>query len=204
MKKVIKLLVAAAAVIGGQLFASIGGSKHDFQSSGWTTEICKPCHTPHEADLTVTDAPLWNHEVSVATYTPYDSPTMDVTMVEPGPVSKLCLSCHDGTVALDSFGGGTGSNFIPAGSNLGTDLSDDHPIGITWTHQTILGTCNPCHFPISRPPETMDAPFFSDDGGVTYKVECASCHDVHNSKNNTFLLQIDNTGSALCLYCHVM
>ncbi|HXD43391.1 MAG TPA: cytochrome c3 family protein [Ramlibacter sp.] len=33
-------------------------------------------------------------------------------------------------------------------------------------------------------------------------VECASCHDPHNSTNSTFL-RISNAGSAVCLSCHV-
>ena len=34
------------------------------------------------------------------------------------------------------------------------------------------------------------------------KLECSSCHDVHNADSNPHLLRIDNTGSALCLTCH--
>ena len=35
-------------------------------------------------------------------------------------------------------------------------------------------------------------------------MECASCHDVHNtaSASNQNLLLISNTASALCLTCH--
>lgn len=47
----------------GTIKANIEGSKDDFSGSGWTTEICEPCHTPHNADTTVIDAPLWNHQV---------------------------------------------------------------------------------------------------------------------------------------------
>ncbi len=103
------------------------------------------CHTPHNADASVTDAPLWNHEVTTAIYTVYSSPTMDVPVGQPGGISKLCLSCHDGTVAVDNFGGTTdgavtiGSYATPPSYNpaLTTDLSDDHPIGMEWDHQTL-------------------------------------------------------------------
>jgi len=34
-------------------------------------------------------------------------------------------------------------------------------------------------------------------------VECGSCHDVHNTKNDgAKLLWVEDTGSALCLSCH--
>ncbi|MCP4668022.1 MAG: cytochrome c3 family protein, partial [Deltaproteobacteria bacterium] len=34
------------------------------------------------------------------------------------------------------------------------------------------------------------------------KIECASCHDVHNAYDNDHLLNVDNNASALCLACH--
>lgn len=39
-------------------------------------------------------------------------------------------------------------------------------------------------------------------GGNQPFVECASCHDPHVSGTKTFL-RIDNTGSAVCLACHI-
>ena len=67
--------------------------------------------------------PLWNHKVTTATYTLYSSPTLKATLSQPTHYgSKLCLSCHDGTVALDSFGGNTGTTFIDSSNSVGTDL----------------------------------------------------------------------------------
>ncbi len=179
---------------------SISGSAHDFSSQSWSTEICLPCHTPHNADTTVADAPLWNHDLTTATFTLYSSPTMNVPVNQPSGVSKLCLSCHDGTVALDSFGGNAGSTFIGSDYDLTTDLSDDHPISIDWIHQTELPTsevCLQCHF-IGGNSTFSILPFF--DG----KVECASCHDVHNTNTavDTPLLRLPLTGSEICLHCH--
>ena len=98
------LLTAGLAALSCLVIAqTIVGSAHDFSGEGWSGgEICLPCHTPHNADTTEPDAPLWNHAVTSALYTLYDSPTMDVAPEQPRPASKLCLSCHDGTVALDS------------------------------------------------------------------------------------------------------
>ncbi len=184
-------------------WGSISGSAHDFSGNGWSGgKICEPCHTPHNADSTMTGAPLWNHEVSTATYTLYSSPTMDVTVEQPGPVSKVCLSCHDGTVAVDSFGGQTGSTMITGAANLGTDLSNDHPIGILWQHQTTgpgaASDCNPCHFG----PEPRKVVFFGTSYADGLKMECASCHDVHNGAGFPFLTVETMANSQLCFQCH--
>ncbi len=156
------------------------------------------CHTPHNADTTVTDGPLWNHEVTTATYTVYSSPTMDVAVGQPGGTSKLCLSCHDGTVAVDNFGGTTtGTVEIPPYADITTDLSDDHPIGMGWTHQTVAeGSCvESCHF-VNGEVTIRKLPVFEGN------IECATCHDVHRKEEIESLLRISNSGSDLCLTCH--
>lgn len=179
---------------------SIVGSAHDFTSgtNTWynSDEICIACHTPHNADLTIIDAPLWNHELSDAVYTVYSSPTMDVPVGQPLATSKLCLSCHDGTIALDSFGGNTGTTLMTGDANVGDDLSDDHPISIDWQHQTETPECSNCHDMTQTPSMISPLPFF--DGNV----ECATCHDVHAGSGASNLLRISNTGSDLCFYCH--
>jgi len=133
---------------GVVLAEGITGSVHDFSSQGWAGgKICKVCHTPHNADSTVT--PLWNHRLSNATYTLYSSPTLQGTMHPPGRASKLCLSCHDGTVAIDSFNGASGTVFVSGSALIGTDLSNDHPVGVEWSHQTLdpgsSASCSRCH-----------------------------------------------------------
>lgn len=178
---------------------SIVGSAHDFTSgsNNWynATEICIACHTPHNADISI-EAPLWNHELSGAVYTLYSSPTMNVPVNQPQASSKLCLSCHDGTIALDSFGGYTGTTFINGDVNIGEDLSDDHPISIEWQHQTIVSDCSKCHDLHQNSTLISQLPFFNGF------MECATCHDVHGSSGITNLLRISNAGSNLCLYCH--
>ena len=34
------------------------------------------------------------------------------------------------------------------------------------------------------------------------KMECATCHDVHDKQGNAGLLRKTDVGSALCLTCH--
>ena len=176
--------------------AQIAGSAHDFSGTAWSAgEICITCHTPHNSDTSI-NAPLWNHELSTATYTLYDSSTMDEVASQPGAASKVCLSCHDGTIALDSFGGNTGGTWIDASGNLTTDLSDDHPVGVLWSHQTEMPACTGCHN-LHDPNWPMPLPFFNE------RVECATCHDVHNSNAAIpHLLRLSNTQSELCLHCH--
>ncbi len=222
-KKTLWGLTAAAAFAAVVCFAANGmantpgagivGSDHDF-SALWNTgnnnhaEICVVCHIPHDADSSVTDAPLWNHAVTTASYTPYSGPsgTLDATVGQPGGVSKLCLSCHDGTVAIDAFDGKPGTEFmddINPARNLGTDLSDDHPI--SFTYDTALATADGELFD----PATQTVSTASETGTINDvllingKVECASCHDVHNKDTaDGDFLRITRTGSAICLSCH--
>lgn len=68
-------------------------------------EVCVYCHTPHGANNSI-QAPLWNRTLTTATYQTYDQlETASLTgeVVAPGPNSLTCLSCHDGTVAVDSI-----------------------------------------------------------------------------------------------------
>ena len=180
-------------------FGAIQGSAHDFSVLGWANgEICLPCHTPHNADTTVTDAPLWNHQLTTATFTLYSSPTMDSTPEQPRGASKICLSCHDGTIAMDSYGNNSGVNFITGDANLGIDLSDDHPISIYWSHQTELNTsaaCIRCHNP-SPTDFNPILPLFDR------YIECPTCHDPHNTSNNPRLLRKPLLNSEVCFHCH--
>lgn len=124
-------------------------------------EVCVYCHTPHGAS-TEPGTPLWNRTLSGQNYTPYSSSSLqasdiDVTAAALAAPSKLCLSCHDGTLALGQVANapGTGvgsaitlSNTAAGGTmpfgrgqgnadhgftrRLGTDLRNDHPISFTY------------------------------------------------------------------------
>ena len=164
-------------------------------------EVCVYCHTPHGGR---TSAPLWNRNFSTTTYQMYDanhSSTINMT-VDPQPtgVSQACLSCHDGTVGLDVIvnvpnnytGGAAVGTRMPAGrfTNLGTDLRNDHPISVLYdnTADTKFHTAS----------ELQAAGLQLYSG----KVQCGSCHNPHTAANRPFL-RISNSGSALCLTCHI-
>ncbi|NPA36918.1 MAG: cytochrome c3 family protein [Chlorobi bacterium] len=181
---------------------TIVGSAHDFSGRNWNTtgELCIVCHTPHHSDVTVSDAPLWNHEVSTATYTLYSSPTLDATMEQPGNSSKLCLSCHDGTVAIENFGGVTdGTRYLTGNSQIGPDLSGHHPV--SFVYDAALSSADKGLFDPTSTSSGLGSTI-SDDMLINNKLECASCHDVHNGYGVDYLLVKDNQSSALCLTCH--
>jgi predicted CXXCH cytochrome family protein len=193
------VLLAGAFVIGvsgGNAQAAISGTPHDLSGRGWgSNQICIFCHTPHNASTTLA-APLWNHGVTVATYTIYASSSLNATVGQPGPVSKACLSCHDGTVAIDTYGTRTGTNTMTGSAMVGTDLSNDHPVG--FTYDAALATAdNGLATPTSA--AYVDAahtvPLY------TAKLECGSCHNVHDNALGSFLRK-SNASSGLCLTCH--
>lgn len=182
---------------------TIVGSAHDFSGESWNTsgQICLVCHTPHNSDVSVNNAPLWNHEITTATFSTYQSATMQAASGQPDASSKLCLSCHDGTVAVDNFSGETGgTHFIGGTANVGTDLNDDHPISITYD-VNLANTDGELYDPTTT--NSGLGGTISEDLLIDNQVQCASCHDVHNSSGVTSLLRISNAASALCLTCHI-
>jgi predicted CXXCH cytochrome family protein len=173
--------------------AQISGTPHDFSGRGWgSAEICVFCHAPHNTSTTVAGAPLWNHAVTAQTFTMYSSSTLNATMpAQPAGVSKLCLSCHDGLTAIDSFGTRTGTNFVTGSAALGTNLGNDHPIGFSY-NAALIGL-DPG---LKTPPTTLPRYGASND-----TLECATCHNVHSNTLGNFL-RSTNAASAMCLQCH--
>lgn len=130
------------------------GSNHQTSGGGGTAEICVFCHTPHGAD-TAAAVPLWNRvltpNAAYVTYSSLGTSSLDGATASVGSVSLACLSCHDGTQAMNvminqpgsggynSAGGAltgtwTGSNQLNGSTitNIGLDLKNDHPIGIQY------------------------------------------------------------------------
>ena len=183
---------------------TILASKHDLSASGPGTikataesEVCMFCHTPHRG---TGDQPLWNHSLSSATYTPYSSSTARAVIGQPTGSSKLCLSCHDGTVALGMVASRATAvemrnqvtTMPPGPANLGTDLSDDHPI--SFTYDNALASANGQ----LKDPATLTDKVRLDHEG---QLQCTSCHDPHDNQFGKFLVR-ENNASALCLTCH--
>ena len=207
MKKVI--IVMAVLAMAVPAMAVITGSAHDLSGETWNTagEICNVCHTPHSPTEENSDAPLWDHDLTTTlTLTPYTSGTLDATSLATAPqgVTKLCLSCHDGTIDLDDFGGNVGTNTIAAGFQVGAsgDLTGEHPV--SFTYNTALATLDEGLHNPSVETTSLGGTIAADLLAGGTELECSSCHDVHNAGDNTSLLVIDNASpaSGLCLTCH--
>jgi predicted CXXCH cytochrome family protein len=202
----------SAFLVGVAQAGTIAGSDHDFSNINADGQICVNCHTPHNADTSVANVPLWNHDVTLATFVLYSSPTMNSTPGQPGGSSKLCLSCHDGTVAIDSFGGNTGGDFMQPSDSayIGTDLSDDHPISITY--DSALAIADPALLDPSATSVTIGLGGDKTNTGTVSnlmlpadQVQCSSCHDVHNNfvpPGESALLIVTKDGSDICFTCH--
>lgn len=244
MKLIIKGLaaVATAALSTAALAqATIVGSPHDL--SNGVQELCVYCHTPHGG--TQTAGPLWNRNAATTGFTMYDSTTLDADNTgQPGPVSLACLSCHDGAQSRDTiinapgranvtaFTGGKTGTIQSAGLTnsfalIGTDLQDDHPIGIAYCGGgRTAGTASNagCADTDFKAPAlaTNGMVFFESTTGAASadkadvrlygandQVECASCHDPHNflptggvGGGSNLFLRTSNARSAVCLACH--
>jgi predicted CXXCH cytochrome family protein len=202
---VVALLAAPPALAG-----VIAGSAHDFSRTAWAAgEVCIACHAPHRAKGEFAEAaPLWNHQESGRTYQLYSSPRMKALMQQPAAMSKLCLSCHDGTIALDSFGGGNGARFISPMNNLGTDLNVHHPS--SFVYDAALAASNRSLFNPTTRVVTIGSGGQTRTGTVDEvmlydgRLECSSCHDVHNTftATNLALMKVSEQGSAICFACH--
>lgn len=190
--QIISGVIVFIILIEIQVFAIVAGSPHDFSPAQDGAMACQFCHTPHAA---MSGTPLWNHQLSDVTYEIYWSSSLDADVGQPTGSSKLCLSCHDGTIALEATlsNGGSGSTLIPPGStNLGTNLSDDHPISFVYSAD--LSNKDPQIIPS----DTLPDEFHLDQYG---EMQCSTCHDAHDNTFGNFLV-VSNLASNLCLKCH--
>ncbi len=159
--------------------------------------ICIFCHAPHHGSGV---APLWNHQDSRASYVLYDSSTLDALPGQPTGASKMCLGCHDGTVALGAVVSEPNEIEFPSGQryldpstgSLETDLADDHPV--SFPYDAALAAADPQ----LRHPDAIVPPVHLD---ATGQVQCTSCHDPHTDVHPKFLVG-SPTGGALCTGCH--
>ena len=193
--------------------SDIRNTKHNFSVTGpgpvkatSEDEVCVFCHTPHGAEQEA-PTPLWNRKLSGATYTPYTSSSMEaIGLDQPGGTSKLCLSCHDGTIAIGAVnvlngastdqdpltediamtGTGPGGT-IPVGQGadtgftrrLGTDLSNDHPISFTYDDSLAVAD-GELRLPSASAHIDSRVPGLHPAVPLENdQLQCTSCHDPH-------------------------
>jgi len=195
------LVLALPAAAAAQ---SIEQTKHNLSASGpgsivaaTDNKICEFCHTPHASSPV---SALWNRRDTAASYIPYTSSTAIAQPGQPTGNSLLCLSCHDGTIALgELLSRGTpiamsgGVTVMPPGEGLtGTDLRFDHPISFRYT--STLASQNG----ELAAPGSFDPRLKLDGNG---ELQCTTCHDAHDNTYGAFLVK-PNIGSQLCTECH--
>jgi predicted CXXCH cytochrome family protein len=202
---VLLLGLASAGQAAGRGGGSVVGTKHDLAWEADGLSLCDFCHISHTA---ATTGPLWNRPDTVGPYRPYASATLDARPGQPDGVSKLCLSCHDGTVAIDSVrrrprgsGQATTQRRIERGTpgHVGTDLSDDHPISIVYDAR--LASRDEHLTPPEHASSGLGGTVQRDLLDLNSKVQCTSCHDPHDDSINPFLLLPASDGT-LCVTCH--
>ncbi|MBI4714888.1 MAG: hypothetical protein HY760_02945, partial [Nitrospirae bacterium] len=145
-----------------------------------TTEVCVFCHTPHGADPEAASqigAPLWNRFLSTARYTLYDqvwSTSFEAYEIAPQPgaptgYSRLCLSCHDGTIALGTVTNPPGSGGYNEQGFLMSYPTGDRPAGGL-----------PGRIPVGSGPPTGDTRFvgtnLQNDHPISFVFDPALAH----------------------------
>ncbi len=200
------LLAQFSGDVLGQHQLTLGSSS---PVTGASASSCNYCHAPHSGMGGVT--PLWNHQLSKATYVPYVSTTYHQTGKQPTPGydSSLCLSCHDGTVAVGQtvvygnipvVGTMNKTDLIGAlDSNNQHPLQPQHPFSL----QTPLQDSPDLVSSLASQGKTGDA-----TGAVALikgNVECTSCHNPHVQNKDQVSLNFlvrDSSKGQMCLACH--
>ena len=214
---ILATLLAAALPADAARISDVANTKHNLSVTGpgnvtatVQDQVCVFCHTPHGA-TSFPGSPLWNRQLSNQTYTVYTSSSLDAEDImgqldQPGGSSKLCLSCHDGTLALGTvnvlggqqnvditLSGTAADGTMPPGEgvltgftrDLGVDLTNDHPISLTYdttlvnADTELLDPAAAAHIGVRAPGFRPLVPLESTGAGGNPQIQCASCHDPH-------------------------
>jgi predicted CXXCH cytochrome family protein len=167
------------------------------------SDACRYCHAPHSGVGTPNGA-LWSQTLSVQTYSGYSSTTLHNLPQQPtlGGSSSLCLSCHDGTVAVGQtqpYGSLTMTGHMAQSDVFGSSLQGSHPFSVK--------------LPMVDAPDLVPSLVTTHTTADPTKavtlignnVECTSCHSPHvqaiDTMSQNFLVR-DGSAGQLCLACH--
>ena len=211
------ILTAVVALAAAPTGPGIEATRHNLSVGGPgpvraadEDRICVFCHAAH---VDHAEVPLWNHQTSGRIdYQPYTSPLASAPAATVGGVSRLCLSCHDGTIAVGAVRGPEGTitmlqtdaaGRLRAGSSgyLGTDLSGAHPVSVDHAlaarQRSVTGATQ-----LRSHPQVAGLDLLDPRG----QVQCTSCHDPHRDPAS-FGVQVPPfwrgvTFSEVCEACH--
>ena len=216
-----KLKFALACVMGLSLMAAAFGQTkpaqitgdvigmHDLSPGsaspiqGTRSGSCTYCHVPHSGNGNL--APLWNQKLSKAVYQTYNSSSESNKGSQQMPLgspSALCLSCHDGTIAVGDtvlFGQLPTHGSWLQGDQFGTNLQSSHPFSLM----------KPLKDSVDLTSTLATTGRTGDKTGAVHlvegNVECTSCHNPHvqsTDKLSTNFLVRDSSNGQMCLGCH--
>jgi predicted CXXCH cytochrome family protein len=194
-------------------YNSLGTSSLDGATSpvGSVSIACLSCHDGVTAMSTVINAP---GSGSVAMTGTWSGSNVTAAGLLNGAISKLGVDLqNDHPIGIQYAGGPSGASIPAAGSDYSTFKDPDFNIAksaslnstqVWWVDTGTTGR------------QKSDIQLYTRGAGNTYVggtstiaattvqpfVECASCHDPHIDNGTTFL-RVSNTGSAVCLACHI-
>ena len=164
---------------------------------------CTFCHAPHSG--IGANTPLWNQKLSTKSYVPYSSttnPNQGNTQPTLGVTSSLCLSCHDGTVAVGqsaAYGPLPTVGSMNSVDSFGTTLTGSHPFSL------VLPMKDAPNLVASLVSQGKTADATGAVKLVNGNIECTSCHDPHiqniDKIAQKFLVR-DSSNAQMCLACH--
>jgi len=229
MRNLLKVLFVAALVVPMAAQAQIRNTKHDLSVSSATTgpkatgetQVCKFCHAAHRGTQPQL---IWNRAQSTVAGWATGQNTQGGTALPTAMQgnSRLCLSCHDGVIALGALASEGATPVagltapIAASARVGnlTNLFGDHPVSVKYpnagagtyfTNQTGGNVVTADFVAAATINAGTTVKLFTDATTSAQGIECASCHDVHAAgaaRTNGFFLRAPAAGSAICTACH--
>jgi hypothetical protein len=202
-KYIIILIYSGFLILAG--FTTYGqdpNNPHEFTPGNWEfSERCNPCHVYNAENSNADNGYLIDYESDSLS-------SADSTYLS--GISKICFTCHDGTVATFGHNGNTDQ------TTVGDGTSNNHPVSVIYQvgDSTKSRLYNP-DITMSGLGNTITIDMLKNG-----RIECTSCHDVHFSKeitackscpptkstayasNKNVSLLKTNSKSALCLTCH--
>ena len=221
---------AASDVAGGRHDLSMWGGSGGFGFN--TLEICVFCHTPHGANVNqgyyapggadqlndfdlLRGQWLWNRKLPIGPWLVYNTQTLDANTADgPGPLSLMCLSCHDGIGAMNVLLNYSNSDILdpsgvmtPLNPNQIGDLGLLDPItkflsigegdctgpGGSCSGGRDLRNDHPIGFAFDAALRSADGELKEPTNAALIRrmaitnnsIECSSCHDPHKTNSGT-------------------